>query len=69
MKKISGILGTVLFIVGLLIFISETSSLGIIGGADGPTVFFVSGKAWVFPAIAGIILIIVSWVFPFKKKK
>lgn len=70
MKKILGILGAVLFIIGLLIFIfSETSSVGIIGGADGPTVLFISGKLWIFPVITGILLIIVSCVFPLKKKK
>ena len=74
MKKILGILGAVLLIIGLFIFIfSGTSSLGIIGGADGPTVLFIagniSGRAWIFSVIAGILLVIVSCVFQLKKKK
>ena len=70
MKKISCIWGAVLFIIGLLIFVfSDTSSVGIIGGADGPTVLFIAGKLWIFPVITGILLIIVLCVFPLKKKK
>ena len=74
MKKILGILGAVLLTIGLLIFIFlEKSSIGIIGGADGPTVLFIAGniagRAWIFPVIAGILLVIVSCVSPFKKKK
>lgn len=70
MKKILCILGAVLLIVGLLIFVlSGKSSLGIIGGVDGPTVLFISGKAWVFSLAAGILLIIASCLVQFKKKK
>ena len=70
MKKISCIWGAVLLILGLLIFaFSDTSSVGIIGGADGPTVLFIAGKLWIFPVITGILLIIVLYVFPLKKKK
>lgn len=70
MKKILCILGAVPLIAGLLIFVlSDKSSLGIIGGADGSTAFFISGKAWVFPLAAGILLIIASCLVQFKKKK
>lgn len=70
MKKILSICGVILLIIGLLIFIfSKKSSIGIIGGADGPTVLFIAGKAWIFPATAGALLIFVSCVFLLKKKK
>lgn len=70
MKKIFLVLGAVLFIIGLLIFVlPDTHSIGIIGGADGPTVIFVSGELWIFPIVAGIFLIVVSCVFLLKKKK
>lgn len=70
MKKILSIFGVILLIIGLLIFIfSKKSSIGIIGGADGSTVLFIAGKAWIFPAIAGALLIFVSCVFLLKKKK
>nr|MBQ8244509.1 hypothetical protein [Oscillospiraceae bacterium] len=37
----------------------ETASLGIIGGADGPTVIFVTGNAWpVFLAAAAAAAVI-----------
>ena len=73
MKKIFVIFGTILIIIGLLMLLNVTPSLGIIGGADGPTVFFIAGNiaggAWIFPVIAGILLVIVSCVFLLKKKK
>lgn len=70
MKKILCIWGALLLIAGLLIFVlSDKSSFGIIGGADGPTAFFISGKAWAFSSAAGILLIIASYLVQFKKKK
>lgn len=68
MKKIFGVFGAAFIIIGLFIFLN-ISSLGIIGGTDGSTVFFATGKTWVFPVITGALLIIVSYVVPFKKKK
>lgn len=72
MKKILCIFGAVLIIVGILLFFSK-SSLGIIGGADGPTAVFTAGifsggNVWIFPVIAGILLVIVS-IVKVKKKK
>lgn len=70
MKKNLGICGAVLLVIGLLIFVfSEKLSIGIIGGADGPTVILFSGKVWIFPIISGVLLIVVSCIIPIKKKK
>ena len=73
MKKVFVILGAVLLVIGLLMLLSETASVGIIGGADGPTAVFTAvnfaGGAWVIPVIAGVLLIVVSCVFLLKKKK
>lgn len=70
MKRFFCIFGAVLLIAGLLIFVfSEKASIGIIGGADGPTVLFIAGKSCIFFVAAGILLIIVSCVFLLKKKK
>ncbi len=35
----------------------EASSVGVIGGADGPTAVFVSGPAWVLPAIIAAVVV------------
>lgn len=71
MKKNLCILGTILIIIGILLFFNK-SSFGIIGGADGPTVVFtagiLSGNVWIFPVITGILLVIVS-IVKVKKKK
>ncbi|MCM1328359.1 MAG: sodium ion-translocating decarboxylase subunit beta [Ruminococcus sp.] len=71
MKKILRIFGAVLIIVGILLFFSK-SSLGIIGGEDGPTAVFtagiLSGNVWIFPVTAGILLVIAS-IVKVKKKK
>lgn len=70
MKRFFCIFGVVLLIAGLLIFVlSEKASIGIIGGADGPTVLFITGKSCILFVAAGILLIIVSCVFLLKKKK
>lgn len=69
MKKFFLAIGAVFIVVGLLMFFMEMSSLGIIGGADGPTVIFASGELWIFSIVAGIFLIVVSCVFLLKKKK
>lgn len=70
MKKNFGICGAVLLVIGLLIFVfSEKSSIGMVGGTDGPTVLLISGKAWIFSIILGVLLIVVSCIIPIKKKK
>ena len=59
-----------MLVIGLLLFVfSEKSSIGMIGGADGSTVFFISSNAWIFSIIFGILLITVSCIIPIKKKK
>lgn len=35
----------------------EASSVGVIGGADGPTAVFVSGPAWVLPTIIAAVVV------------
>ncbi len=47
----------------------EHSSIGIIGGADGPTAIFVSGSIW--PLIAGgiLVLLVIAGIIVLAKKK
>ncbi len=86
MKKasiITVIIGGVLMLVGALPFIfttllpKPTQSIGIIGGADGPTAIFVTSTLWlnsiygklvilgVVSLIVGVVLLFIS---KFKKK-
>lgn len=73
MKKaaiISVILGLIAVIFGVAAFIGEKSSLGIIGGADGPTAVFVVGNfgGWAVPLTVGVILLLVAF-FLYRKRK
>lgn len=86
--RITGIPGIVLTAAGLCMLIykhvlvsvfmndirSQNPSVGIIGGADGPTAVFIGSKAGVEPAIiaiiiaAGVVLMIISWILRIQKK-
>lgn len=73
MKKtaiISVILGLIAVVFGVAAFLSEKSSLGIIGGADGPTAVFVVGNfgGWLIPLLVGVILLLVAF-FLYRKRK
>ncbi len=50
--------------------LNADSSIGIIGGADGPTAVFVSGSpvAAIIAAAVAVILIIISILFIVKKR-
>lgn len=71
MKKVIGIFlliaGIVLTVIGgffvFEFFFGKSQSVGIIGGADGPTAVFVTSKLGVFPIVAvavGIVIVIIS---------
>lgn len=83
MKKtiavIIGILG-ILFAAlgGIFIFkichVSSQNSVGIIGGADGPTAIFIAGRLGIMPyiiiagSVIGAVLILLSVILLFHKK-
>ena len=51
-----------------LLFAKEASSIGIIGGADGPTAIFVTGKLPLFALLAAglaaaAVLALLIWLF------
>lgn len=50
---------------------NESSSIGIIGGADGPTAVMVSGSpvAVIIAAVIAVILLIILTVFIIKRRK
>lgn len=58
MKKFIPILLIITFLLGFSSCSSESASIGIIGGADGPTAIFVTGNfSWIYFALAGILLV------------
>lgn len=47
---------------------SEAQSIGIIGGADGPTVIFVTGRfPWEIVLLAAVLVVAAIWFFKRKK--
>lgn len=73
---ITGILGIILTSVGILVIfncMNDKSSIGIIGGADGPTAIFIAYGIGCVPniigIIAGIMLIVISGILIFKKRR
>ena len=75
MKKLASIFCAVFGVILAMVSISmrkESASIGIIGGADGPTAVFVAGKIGTAPVIGlaaiGVCLILAAvWVI--KKKR
>ena len=54
------------------LFSSKGASIGIIGGSDGPTAIFVTGRfPWYLPVLiaAGIVALVWFLVWFFKKKR
>ena len=54
------------------LFSSKGASIGIIGGADGPTAIFVTGRfPWYLPVliVAGIAALVGLLIWYFKKKR
>lgn len=49
---------------------NQSASLGIIGGADGPTTVYVSGTlgSWVVPLLVVILLLLVA-IFLYRRRK
>lgn len=49
---------------------NKSASVGIIGGADGPTAVFVTGTlgSWVIPLLVVILLLLVA-IFLYRKRK
>jgi Na+-transporting methylmalonyl-CoA/oxaloacetate decarboxylase beta subunit len=83
-KKISGIiigiLGIILEVCGAIFIFkickaSSQNSVGIIGGADGPTAVFLVGRFGIMPyiiiagAVIGATLIVLSLILLFHKKR
>ena len=76
MKKVISVLiviiGVILLAFGVAAETAQNASLGIIGGADGPTVIMVAGSpgAALGVIIAGILLIVAGiWFFIRRKRK
>ena len=58
LKKLTPILWIICSFLTFSGCASESASLGIIGGADGPTVILLSsGPGWIYLALAGILLV------------
>lgn len=77
---IAGISGLILTIFGGIFIFSilgaaSGSSVGIIGGADGPTAVFIASRSGMLPyvmtgfAVLGIALLVVALVLLLRKKK
>ncbi len=78
MKKVTAIILIVIGVLagigfGMMNFTSkDASSIGIIGGADGPTAIFVTGPEGVFPwvlLLVAIVALIVGVCLLLRKKK
>ena len=72
-KLLSIILIVIAVILALSIaeYRSRSASIGIIGGADGPTAILVSRTPITFPFIAGIIafVLILAGIFLYRRRK
>lgn len=76
MKKwlgiMTGILGIVLTVTGIVLKQKENMAVSVIGGADGPTSIFIAGKLsrdmFIYIIIIGIILLILAGVIIYKFK-
>lgn len=68
-----GILGAILAVIGMIGKEKEQMSVGIIGGADGPTSIFLAGKvgggiSFVFVTI-GILLLVMAILWYVKQRR
>ncbi|MBR0597969.1 sodium ion-translocating decarboxylase subunit beta [Sinanaerobacter chloroacetimidivorans] len=58
-KKLWAVFGGIIVLTGIVLFMEgrqqEAASIGIIGGADGPTAIYVSGKIW--PSVGSYIVL------------
>ncbi len=66
------ILGVLAAIVGIASYMNQQQSIGIIGGADGPTVILVAGSLWgalLVPAIVLALILVAVVVTVIVKKK
>lgn len=73
MKKatVIGVVAAVLAVIlGVAVYMGEKSSIGVIGGADGPTAVFVAGSlgSWVVPLLVVIVLLLVV-ILIYRKRK
>lgn len=75
MKKsaiIGGVIGLIVIILEIAAYMGEKSSIGVIGGADGPTAVFVTGINGSLIATLALIvavLIISALIIYIKKKR
>ena len=68
MKKIMALVLSFVFVMCLGGCSTESASIGIIGGADGPTTIFVTSQInW--PYVCGLIGVIIVIALVIKKKK
>lgn len=66
---ITGILGVVLTVIGIVFKHKKDMSVGIIGGPDGPTsIYITGGNIFVGFIIIGIVLMILAGVIMYKRK-
>ena len=67
------ILGALLVLVCMAVGQRESASIGVIGGADGPTAILVAGPGVNAAAAAGILLAVMlavaGWLIGLKKRK
>ena len=67
------ILGALLALVCMAVGRKESASIGVIGGADGPTAILVAGPGVSAAAAAGILLavmlVVAGWLIGLKKRK
>jgi len=47
--------------------IPEAASIGIIGGADGPTAIFITGTSWIPIALTAAVVVTIAGLLLFKK--
>jgi len=66
----AGVVGIVLLAAGLYAAVKERASIGMIGGADGPTAIIVSSgvNGW-YVAFAGVLLALMAAVLLCRKKR
>ena len=76
MKKFGAgiiVLSIIIFITGINMKINQRVSVGIIGGADGPTSVFIAGKVpeglWIMGIFCGILLLGVGLYLIFRKNR
>ena len=71
MKKLTALIFSIILVMCLVGCNNEASSIGIIGGADGPTAIFVTSNInWLYVCgFIGIVVAILVALFIYRNKK